>query len=357
MFAACNQRGLTPSHALNSAFAGDNDQKTMKRLSTLSLSLGLITAVCAQPTLTFVGNAPQPGFNFTLNYGPFVSPGAAGTDQTWDLSTLMTDSSVAISMVDPSTTTNGASFPGSTVTETGAVATMYYRSANDGMYFVGSDAEDLLIVNSDQGLYLPFPCTYQTTWTDSLIADFSVEGFDVHRMAEITGEADGYGTLIMPFGTVENVLRIHWYEEAVDDAGMFDVTSTYDSYLYYVEGQPWPMAHVITTSVTILGNTETTQHVQWVEEVTTSVPAIAATPEVSVFPNPATDMIRVHTAVPMNGAVTIAVVDLQGRVVREVRNAWSEQMIVNVAELPAGLYNVVATDANGVRATAKVTVE
>jgi hypothetical protein len=179
---------LTTAHALNTL------ERAMERLSTLCLSFALITAAYAQPTITYEGNAPAPGFAFTQHYGAYVDPGQPGVGQTWDLSSLSTDSTLMINMVDPSTTPNGASFPGSTVTETGAVATMYYRAAEDGMYFVGSDAEDLVIFNSNEGLYLPFPCTYQTTWTDDLAAEFSVEGYDVTRTATITGEADGYGT-------------------------------------------------------------------------------------------------------------------------------------------------------------------
>ncbi|MFN8408309.1 MAG: hypothetical protein U0V45_03085 [Flavobacteriales bacterium] len=106
----------------------------MKRSTTLAFFIAIASFAHAQPVLTFTGNAPAPGSTRTLHYGPYVSPGGSGANQNWDLSALTTDSTILIQHVQPGTTPNGASFPGSTVAETGAAATMFFRSASDGVY-------------------------------------------------------------------------------------------------------------------------------------------------------------------------------------------------------------------------------
>ncbi len=114
---------------------------------TLSSICVFAAVTNAQPVLTFASNAPVAGTSYTMHYSAYVSPGQAGAGQSWNLSTLGTDSIDVIQLVQPGATENGSSFPGSTVAETGAAASMYWRAAADGMYFVGSDASDLLIVN------------------------------------------------------------------------------------------------------------------------------------------------------------------------------------------------------------------
>ena len=332
----------------------------MKRSITLS-SLCLFAALAnAQPVLTFSGNAPVAGTSYTLHYSPYVSPGQAGADQAWNLAALGTDSMDVIQLVLPAATANGPSFPGSTVAETGAAASMYWRAAADGMYFVGSDASDLLIVNSDEGKYLPFPCTYQTTWSDDVIAAFTSDGFDVFRNGTITGTADGYGTLTMPFGNVNDVLRIHWHEETSDSTEFFVFESVYDSYLYYAAGQSYPLVQLVSTSITFMGQTTTTEYAQWVDELNTGATGTSG-PEhgMDLFPVPVSGTLNISLPEHFSGSPLLAITDAEGRTVRGGRNAsvTGRRGSIDVVDLAAGMYQLTAVDENGQRATRRFIVD
>ncbi|MEO8591567.1 MAG: T9SS type A sorting domain-containing protein [Flavobacteriales bacterium] len=332
----------------------------MIRSLTLGSILALAAAANAQPVLTFATNGSAPGSSYTLRYGPYVDQGTSGADQTWDLSALATDSMDVITLVDPATTTNGATFPTATVAETGGDAVMYFRTAADGMYLAGSDADGLLIPYSDEGKYLVFPCNYTDTWSDDAAAEFDVQGTLVTRTATITGEADGYGTLIMPTWSASDVLRIHWHEEADDATDLFTVQSVYDSYLYFVVGQSYPIAQLVHTELTILGNTTILEHAQWVDELSTGTMEHArATDRIEVFPMPAQETVNITLPATMHGACTFSVADVQGRTMSSLpaTELSNGKGTLDVSTLTPGLYLLTATDVLGTIATARLVVE
>ncbi len=321
----------------------------MIRSLTLSSFVALALTAHAQPVLTFTDNAPMPGQSYILRYSPFVDPGASGANQTWDLSSLVTDSLDNLLLVDPTTTMNGASFPTATVAETGADAIMYWRSAADGMYLTGSDAGDALIPYSDEGRYLPYPCAYLDNWNDSVASQFDIQGIQVDRAGFIEGEADGHGTLIMPTWSVTDVLRVHWHEETTDAAPLFDVVSLYDSYLYFVVGQSYPIVQVVHTEVTILGQTEVHEHAQWVDELSTYAREMTSSTEgLTVYPVPANDVIRVTLPRGMRASTLLSIIDANGRTMTTL-SAGDALSGIDISGLAPGIYQITANDGNAAR--------
>src|SRR5690606_25605950 len=120
----CNRRRRSASH-------DQTINLKMKPFATL-LTLAIVAGVQAQPVLTFQENAPVPGTSYLLHFGPFVDPGSAGADQTWDMIGLTTDSTMNITLAAPGTVIGNEAFPGATVAETGNEATMFWRAENDG---------------------------------------------------------------------------------------------------------------------------------------------------------------------------------------------------------------------------------
>lgn len=330
----------------------------MKHTSTLALLLLAASFTQAQPVLTFADNAPVAGSSFILHYGPYLTPGNAGAGQTWDLSALATDSVVFIQRVAPGTTPNGASFPGTTVAETGDVAAMYFRSANDGMYLVGSDA-DLVIFYSDQAKYLPFPCTYQTNWTDDFASVFEVDDTEIFRSGTVNGTADGYGTLHLPSGTENDVLRIHWHEETIDSTQLFSFLSVYDSYLYYAVGRSYPLVQLVTTSVTFMGQTTTTSYAQWVDALSTGTEERTDASDLPMYPVPAQGVLHFSLPLTFSGTPVINLTDAAGRSVRNLApptmDGRSGQL--DVSGLAPGVYLFTAIDAFGQRAARTMVIE
>ena len=298
-----------------------------------------------------------------MRTGPYMDPGAAGAAQTWDFSGLTTDSTSVIELVAASEATGSANFPGANVAETGDDASMFWRTATDGVYLVGSYASDpegdVSIPYSDEGRYLPYPCTYQTTWTDDVAATYEVQGFAVERTGNIVGNADGHGTLILPDAVVPNVLRVHWVENTSDATEFFETTSVYDSYLFYEEGRSYPLVQVVTATVNVLGNEVTTQFTQWYGDLSTGIVANGGTTdELVAFPNPAHDMVTLKLPETLNGEIFVQFFDATGKASHNARYISRFGTIsVDVTALANGFYLVKAIDAEGDSSIVRLSIQ
>ena len=332
---------------------------TMKKNLTLLTALAFAWNAHAQPTLTFATNAPVPGTQYTLHYGPYVAPGNAGDMQTWDLSALASDSTDVLQLVAPSSTPNGAQFPNATVAELSSEVTTYYQVNANGIHFAGSDDGVSLIVNQTVPNYLAFPCTMGSNWSTPHAATFTFDGENVHRSGEVSGEADGYGTLTMPWGTVNDVLRIHLVNTVQDSLSLFTIDYTYDSYLYYVAGQPFPIAELVSATVDFgFGQPELVQFSRWTSDVSTGLAdAPALWNDLHVYPNPASDLLNISLPSGSGTKVMASVNDAAGRTVLQAQlNAGGAVARLEVQHLSPGMYQLMLTDERGLRSATRFQV-
>lgn len=329
----------------------------MKHLITLLIAASIGLFAEAQPTLTLATNAPTAGTGYTLNYGAWASAGPGGTNFTWDLSTLTADSSLSVQYAAVAGTPNGAQFPTATVAEVNDVVTQYYRVAADGIHFAGSDDGESIIVHNPQGIYLPFPCTIGDNWSSPQNATFTSEGMTVTRTGNFSGGADGYGTLVMPSGSIPNVLRVHWTHTLEDVMGPMTMVHTYDSYVFFVAGQAQPIVELVTASIDFGGGTQTRQFSRWTNAVSTHIDD-RATDALGLFPNPADEEVTISWPAELGTPATVAVVNMAGRTVmhEHLPATSSTSTRIHVGSLFAGLYHVTLTSSNGRRTTATLCV-
>ncbi|MBV6406069.1 MAG: T9SS type A sorting domain-containing protein [Flavobacteriales bacterium] len=330
----------------------------MKHILTL-LALSAAASAVAQPILTFNGNAPQTGTSYERRFSPYIAPGPGGAGQVWDLSSLTTDSTAMVSLVDPSTTAYGAQYPAATVAEVSDGSTVYFQATPNGVVMLGYEADDLPVVFNDGGRFMSFPCSHQTTWTDTYGGTFQVEGSDVELSGTITGTADGHGTLILPTGSIPNVLRVHWVQEEEMSMGMFTFTTVFNNHLYYVPGQSYPVVQTTSATSEMLGNTIVTEFTQWTDDLTTGTPEADAThAALQAFPVPTSGELNFTIPAHFSGTPLITVTDATGRIVRGVRSISTRgtEGRMDVSALPAGVYQCTAIDELGQRATARFIV-
>ena len=179
----------------------------------LFIITGLITTnLSAQITLTSASSSPQVGntFNyvaaapFTLNVNP------AGANQTWDLSSV-SGTSVAYNYIDLSSSSEPATFPSANLVETASGVENYYSSSTSGLTLEGHYmAGTARIIYSDKREFTKYPITYNDVYNETFSGTVeniaAAQTFDRSGTIEIM--ADGYGDLILPYTTVNNVLRV-----------------------------------------------------------------------------------------------------------------------------------------------------
>lgn len=289
-------------------------------------------------------------------YGDVPGSGPTGENVTWDMATLQ-----ASSVMDLTYTASGtAPFLDATVQESYVEEVFiwnnsHYQLTNDALLLWGAEGNGL--TGSDPMKVLEFPCTYGTTWTD----DFAFEASGFYTLeGTITGEADGYGTLIMPYGPVEDVLRVtltmnYIYEEI----GIGAVTLSGTDHVYYRPGVRVPiLAHrdqqSAISTLDMIGS-------RWVGgEVALGEtdPGIRDATGMVVCPNPASyeTFVRFDATAP----TTLEVIDAMGRIIQHERLAATGPAMYNerldLYGLAKGPYVVRLTDAKGHRREQKLIV-
>lgn len=291
----------------------------MARPLPLAFFLLVTSTVCAQPVLTYGEVATLPGDSFLYHASTVTPSSSPGADQVWDFSTLDTDSLIHIFYADPDTTPAGASFPLATVAgsnEQGGGAYGYSGFTPDSGAFYGQAIPGQPpIVYDNPMVVATYPAAYNDTWTDDFSASFSIGPLSVARTGTITGTADGWGSLIMPYGTVDSVLRTSFVED-FDDVSLFGTTTSHRVYTYYLRaGTHYPIIDQFSYTVSNSGGTTVLTGLNWLQlDISTGVPTACAPGEVDVYPVPAIDAITVRTAYAGSPG-TADLFDAQGRCV------------------------------------------
>jgi hypothetical protein len=194
----------------------------MKNSLTILFIL-LTVMVAAQPEIT-QSNMPQLGDHVVIAIcSNSLDPGEPGAGQTWDMSSLIESEEQFFDYVLPSEGILADSFPNANLC---AVSWLndysYYNVSSDALTVEGhvvtidpSDTSVMVYNNTEQILTLPY--TYNSTFSDNFEGTLSVTGFSGLTFdGSLDFEADGYGTLILPGETYQNVVRYHFYREQVN---------------------------------------------------------------------------------------------------------------------------------------------
>ncbi len=214
----------------------------MKKISLL-FSI-FVTGYCmSQPILTKANTAPTIGDSYTysrINWNG--SPGASGANQTWDFSNIVTTTTVQMDFVSPSTCPSFSSFPTANVsTNIGSIQYDYNNITNSAWERVGLYATGVPVPYSNPEDILHFPFTYNNTYVDAFGGTFT-SGILFQRAGTVTVTADGYGTLILPNSTINNVLRVKVVEDYGDSNNGSELYHyNIDIYMFYKIGIHTPI--------------------------------------------------------------------------------------------------------------------
>ena len=169
----------------------------------------------------------------------YVDPGPAGMDVTWDFSNEL-GNYVSFTWValDPAGSPFEDDFPGANVyfkvpqeVSNGEIVDsyIYYENRDDAVSLLGSvlitsingslDTQYLNLTEDPDRLF-EYPIAYEDQFSDDVMGEsivkFGGNTFNLERTGITTTEADGFGTLITPLGTFQNVLRVKRTEDLED---------------------------------------------------------------------------------------------------------------------------------------------
>jgi hypothetical protein len=315
-----------------------------KHLLLFSFLIGSFVAV-SQPTIT---SAVVPTVGHVMNYhvAQYINPGSAGTNQTWNFSSLASTSTKNYTVGLPSATPYAASFPNASFQINDGTEFEFFSTTSNVLSSEGVVDNIGTQPNTDKETAMVFPSIYTTTFSDSWGGMMTVSSISGTRTANTNVMYDGYGTLTTPAGTFTNVTRFHVFRDISDATSFLTVTRAHDEYRFY---SPSYMGSLLTiyTRTSSVAPAVTGSMYQAVAAGPVGVSEYSKGNSVIVaYPNPASDVLKLEAV--MDRAVNVEFFDFQGRMLYSEKVPEGESPVeLNVSELAEGLYFVRVYTVNG----------
>lgn len=209
---------------------------------------------------------------------PF-NPGNAGTGQSWNFTGLNADATLTYNFLDPASTADAAKFPTSNLVFNNNMLYLYLNMGTNDVKEVGwvDDASSaggnpgnkVYFSWSPELLFMPFPSTYNTTYTDSSVGTLLLSGAalgqpmidSIKVVSRLTrnGHFDATGSLTINSTNFSDALRHKRIDARLDsafiksgfltggqwaDASQFGAAPQFVTeviYEWYVNGQNFPV--------------------------------------------------------------------------------------------------------------------
>ncbi|HMN31795.1 MAG: T9SS type A sorting domain-containing protein [Chitinophagaceae bacterium] len=301
----------------------------MKKILLIAISAFSINAF-AQPVIQNGDNIPAPGLSVPVQFATTTVVGNPGTNQTWDFSLLSFTSMGTVDVIVPSSSPIGGSFPGSNyaLSLVGQNSYSFFQVSSDKMEVLAwtiSSPGSGNDYSPNPRTLMKFPFNYLDTENDT----WQKVGGSVNN---VTVTYDGYGTLVTPSITYNDVVRVK------EDYGGGAI-----DYQWYILNPLMAVAifdhnfnrlyHFGATQPTGIANHNNLQM------------------QAGIYPNPAADFVTV-TNIP-NGS-TIKITDITGKTVySSVIN--NEKTTIGTTDFVNGVYIIQVTN-NGAITTRKLIV-
>lgn len=287
----------------------------------------LCNAVWAQPEITR-SDVNTTNFHSEFYYAPAdgFDIGDAGADQVWDFSDLDlmylgTDTTLPVA-----STPHAATFPTANYCYKydgifGQTNLYYYHNITANKYEILSIAWNGTTgdnYNPDPRTFMVFPYHFNDVYTDTYMST------DDMVLKNVTATYDAYGSVIMPFGTLENVVRQKIVTNGVTDYIWFNVEPFYPILQTVLAENSLG----IVKNMTPLGIDD--------QEKT----------KFTVSPNPTTGNFSINTDYDFSEGSEITVYNSIGQCILRQKASFSNSISLNIDNQPSGLYFVNINDKN-----------
>lgn len=316
-------------------------------------------------TLQLNNAAPWLQVNYSVHLGDYIAPGSSGAGQTWDFSQLTSNQTFSYQYADASAYDDAPSFPGANTVQDEGNAFLFYTYSDSGVQFLGTSmpSNNVLMTYQNPQKLLTFPCSLNTAWDDDFGGTWtSSTGTAATTAGTSSAIADAEGSLIMPYGTMDNVLRISLTYDYTDDFSGQDIMQyqvTMES--FYKPGISEPL--VSTVKEVVMENMVpafSDSSSSWLSAESAGIPeAMANSIGIDLMPNPA----RSEVALAFGnggGNYSIELVDATGKLVKyeQLRTAPGiSSHRLDLGGITPGLYLVRIIGTNGEQGVQRLMVE
>jgi hypothetical protein len=283
-----------------------------------------------------------------VGHGLFTGPGNAGPAVTWNFTSLIGITPFFLTTSAMPNTTFTSSFPGADYAVFDGVYNKHYVYSNSSTaYFLNGEVDIAIKVYSNKKKLLKFPFTYLDGFTDLYEGTWSdIVGQTTTREGSIVVEVDAYGTLILPYGTVSDVIRVKSVDTYTDSTYFLSSSTVLETvvtnYKWYKEGIRVPILEI--SSGIINGAAQYDPHTTLISQsVALDLNLIDNPQEVFLYPNPTNGLININN-IPQD-AQELKIYNALGQMV------YSSNVLLKEIDLslqPKGLYFITLNTSNKV---------
>lgn len=322
----------------------------------LGYSLLLPFQTQAQGTLSGTTVAVQMGKQLTT-YGVDATAlvqGDSGANAFWDFSTVVANDTVNKTIVDPADTPYAVYFEEANLCFENSNGKYFYYGLENNKYEYHGNYDGTKIIwgdLEDHALLLEYPYSFGDAHEDDYTNQFVQNGFTTYRKGTMKIEADAYGDIQLPYGTVSGVVRVR-IEETATDSLAFNIGNTSFSSITYIWYKSGLFHNVFFLNYYTTGGI-TYNSAAYLDQMTTSVNPFSNTaPKTLVYPNPAQGHTTLDFTLATADKVVFKLSDLSGKTVHESTGefaAGQHQHQLNLQDLAPGTYLLQATQSEGTR--------
>lgn len=245
-----------------------------------------------------------------------VNPGPAGENQTWDMSGLTETEERAFIFVSPELGFCGEQFTDATLCGLDWTNNnSFYKFDSNGLSAVAyttlvDDTDTMKMIFDDFENFIPMPYSFGDTHTDDFSGTSYLPSLDVPFTGDVSFEADGYGTLILPTGTYTDVVRYRFLREQVSMA-QIEIVQTKEQYGWVSASHRFWLL-IMETNSTDFSESELVWFDKNPAPVVSSVKENQQLP-LAVFPNPAQTNDAIFIEWDQNETADIKVFSISGK--------------------------------------------
>lgn len=295
-----------------------NKNYTFQLFSAI-LILFPILSFAQSPILTNQMISPIAGESYTFNHIDTTYIGSAGENQVWDFSEVTSDSDDPLNYITTEQTMHAQYFPGANVSSADQNMCMFefYQKSATRLTYVGIYMDGLIMYFDDYKDALHYPFEYGDTLFDTFSTLYEQSTAMHHRIGTIHAEADAYGTLILPWGTLENVLRVKTIEEMTDtftfNTTPYEYDYYYETYAYYKPGIREPVLEFMYSSI---NDSDPVLSGHYISEAEVNSIKKFDRGTMKLYPNPVKNQLNMET-ITTNPIQYCSITDLDGKLIWE----------------------------------------
>ncbi len=335
--------------------------------SALFATALMATGVQGQITITAADNLPAVGDTFVYSKAAYAEPPAGGDGVLFDYSALTPTGTTEFHWFDPSVYSNADLYPTAQMASTNSQDTVFYEVTSAGLERVGELQHLLILIenvyleitHSNNALDLQLPLSDNGAWSDQVVGSVSSDGETGTRLGFVSGEADGYGSILLPGGTTAEVLRVRTnINEMIQipvNGNLTDVNHKRVQHDYYAPFLKMPILTVYSDSLVSL-LTITDKGIRYLSSAPVGLQEAVSLPmEIGLMPNPADDQLTVNLTEPTGADAAIFITDASGRTVASERMPiGTRRWQLDTDALTPGCYSVTITDRDGGHGSARL---